>query len=88
MSKNRKPGFYCPVSPHIAWSWGLIFQDCPVVPNERDSEECRSCPLRGAIVSKDRNKPKKDMSDKHKKSVVKAADGTPEKVTPSQAKTG
>jgi len=40
--------FYCPVSPHIPWFWGLTYKECPCAGNERNMEECRLCHLRGA----------------------------------------
>lgn len=65
----RKHGFYCPVSPHVAWCWGLAYQDCPVAPQERDSDECRNCPLRGAAeFRRDKGRPKREDRDRDKSS--------------------
>lgn len=62
---SKKQGFSCPVSLYVPWYWGLIYQDCPVVPHERDSDECRNCPLRG-ITEHRRNKdrPKREDHDR------------------------
>jgi hypothetical protein len=58
---TEKRRFYCPVAHHIAWVWGLTYKDCPVVSQERDSEECRNCPLRGtADFHRDRGKLKRE----------------------------
>ena len=83
---SKKSCFSCPVSLHVAWSWGLIFQDCPVVPSERDSDECRTCSLRGDIsdiLRKEKAKPKKDTYDRNKSRAGKPSDGT----VPNKGKT-
>jgi hypothetical protein len=60
----RKQPFSCPVSTHVAWHWGLVYKDCPVVSQERDIDECRSCPLRGEVdARRDRGKPRRDDKD-------------------------
>jgi len=64
---RRKHQFNCPVSPHIAWDWGLAYKDCPVVASERDSEECRTCSLRGNLaeeLKKEKRRPRRDSDDK------------------------
>lgn len=78
---SKKSEFFCPVSPYIAWSWGgLIFKECPVVASEQNFDECRTCPLRGLVLHGTGIKPKRDVSDKRKKSVGKYSDGvTPKK---------
>jgi hypothetical protein len=82
--QSKKSEFFCPVSPHIAWSWRLIFKECPVVASERDSEECRTCPLRGVVPPHgERSRPKRDMSDKRKKSAGTHTDRT----TPKKGQT-
>ncbi len=80
MAKNE---FCCPVSPHVAWFWGLIFKDCPVVPQERDSDECRTCPLRGAIELQRDRRPRRDERDRDRKPSGKRRDGS----NPNKGKT-
>jgi len=59
----KKPEFSCPVSPHVAWHWGLTYSSCPVGSDQRDMGVCLSCKLRGdstaKIKEKKRNKSKK-----------------------------
>lgn len=72
----RKHSFACPVSPHVAWSWGLVFKDCPVVAGERDMDECRTCPLRGNVTEEIRkNRPRRDSHDRNKRKAGGPADG-------------
>lgn len=80
--------FSCPLSPHIAWNWGLQYKDCPVVAGERDMDECRTCPLRGNAaeeLKKDRPRPRRDRddrNDRNRKRAGRPADGT----TPNKGK--
>lgn len=41
-----KPEFSCPLSPSILWFHGLRYTSCPLVEDERDMDECSSCPCR------------------------------------------
>lgn len=62
--------FYCPVSSHIAWAWGLVFKECPVVAGERDMDECRSCPLRGNLteeLKKEKARPRRERDEREDK---------------------
>jgi hypothetical protein len=84
-SNRKQKHFSCPVSTHIAWSWGLVFKECPVCASERDMEECRTCPLRGNLTDelrKEKSRPKRDHNDKNKKRSGKPSDG----VTPNKGK--
>lgn len=61
---SRKSKFFCPESPYIAWHHGLIFAECPASSGDRNSPECKRCPLRGSeeIERKnDRRRYKKDI---------------------------
>jgi hypothetical protein len=84
-SNRKEKHFSCPVSTHVAWNWGLVFKECPVVAGERDMEECRTCPLRGSLTDelrKEKSRPKRDHHDKNKKRSGKPSDG----VTPNKGK--
>jgi len=90
---SRKTKFSCPVSPHIAWEWDLIFKDCPVAPSERDMEECRTCPLRGHLVDnmrkekeKEKFRPRRDGADRNKRRAGKPTDKVPDKTVPDKGK--
>lgn len=88
---SRKTGFSCPVSPHIAWDWNLIFKECPLIANERDMEECRTCPLRGHLADEMRKEKEKEKyrprRDGDKKRTGKSTDRTtPDKAVPDKGK--
>ncbi len=44
---TRDTGFACPVSTHIPWHWGLMYEACPVCPEQRNMGACSSCKLKG-----------------------------------------
>lgn len=46
--KRKTNQFYCPLTIYIPWTtWGAIYDECPVKPNQRDMFACKSCVLRG-----------------------------------------
>lgn len=64
----RHSSFYCPMSPGIAWHWGLVYKECPLDPMERDMEECASCRLRGdAPPMRPKKKPRRHKDRKDRK---------------------
>lgn len=63
---TRKPNFSCPVSPAIAWHWGLQYAECPLVEEERDMGECANCPNRSFNTLKLINK-RKNKNNKRKR---------------------
>lgn len=45
-SSVPRKGFSCPLSTLILWHHGLIYKECPLVPSQRDMNECKGCKLR------------------------------------------
>jgi hypothetical protein len=65
---RKKADFYCPMSPGIAWHWGLVYKECPLDALERDMEECASCRLRGsAPMPKPKKRPRRRKDHKDNK---------------------
>jgi hypothetical protein len=62
----KKPEFTCPVSPHVAWHWGLSYSSCPIGPDQRDMGSCLNCKLRGDSTAKIKEKKRNNRSKKPK----------------------
>lgn len=64
-----KPKFYCPLSPQILWFHDLRYSECPLIPSQRDMNECASCPCRSdntAELIADRERREKESRRKRK----------------------
>lgn len=63
----HKPDFYCPLSPSIAWGWGLKYTSCPIDASQRDFPDCSRCALQGEGTKKLVAKRKKEEKIKRRK---------------------
>ncbi len=65
--------FYCPLSPSVAWHWGLKYTSCPISVMEQDFQECVGCQLHveaGQKIKKKKQEKKKKLRKKNEQPIV------------------
>jgi hypothetical protein len=65
--------FSCPLSPSVAWHWGLRYTSCPLDIMEQDFQECVNCQLHteaGQKIKKKKQEKKKIKKTKKSQIVV------------------
>jgi hypothetical protein len=58
------PDFMCPISPYISWHKNLKYQQCPVIPSERDIPGCDKCIHKSNVKIKNKDSKKKHFDNK------------------------